>query len=246
MFRKALLLATLDVLLIPGVIAAAKDKDFGNQMVDSGSFGIFMNGSRKATETFSIKQGPKGSVVTSEFKADDAGAGFTQASELQLNSVGELEKYEWKEISPGKAQAVVLPSDSFLVERVTLNPADKPQEHPFMLPLSTSILDDYFFVQREVLAWKYLATGCRQEKGQVECPSNQKTQFGTLDPHSRSSMPVTMEFSAKERVAIRGVERELSRFNLKTDTGEWSLWLDDQFKLIRIVIASENTEVLRD
>jgi hypothetical protein len=246
--RKSLTV-TLSLLIVTALIAAGKDKDEkapGTQMVDSGSFGVVMNGRRVATETFSVKQGSKGSIVTSEFKADGASDTSIQDSELQLNAAGELEKYEWKEVSPGKIQAVVLPNDNFLIERVTLNPVDKPQEQPFMLPTSTSILDNYFFVQREVLAWKYLAIGCRQDKGQVQCLANQKTQFGTLNPHERSSMAVSMEYSGKEKLPIRGVERDLYRFTLKTEAGDWSLWLDDQFKLVRILIASDNTEVLRD
>ncbi len=234
------------ILLAGSTCAFAKDKEIAAQMVDSGSFGVFMNGRRVATETFSIKQSPAGSVITSEFKADGPMDNSTQDSELQLTPAGELQKYEWKEVSPGKAQATVTPNDNFLTEKTMANLGDKPQEQPFMLPASTSILDDYFFVQREVLVWKYLAIGCRQEKGHVECLANQKTQFGTLDPHQRSSMPVAMEFSGKEKVSIRGVDRDLSRFNLKTENGDWALWLDDQFKLVRILIASENTEVVRD
>jgi len=40
----------------------------------------------------------------------------------------------------------------------------------------------------------------------------------------------------------------LLRLNLKDDSGEWVLWLDDQdrFKLVRILVASDNTEVVRD
>ena len=54
-------------------------------------------------------------------------------------------------------------------------------------------------------------------------------------------------FAGKEKVSIRGAERELSRFDLKSESaGDWSLWLDDQFKVIRIAIPSENTEVVRD
>jgi hypothetical protein len=36
--------------------------------------------------------------------------------------------------------------------------------------------------------------------------------------------------------------------NLKSDTGDWSMWLDDldHFKLIRILIAADSTEVVRD
>ncbi|MGH9528830.1 MAG: hypothetical protein ACRD2S_02815 [Terriglobales bacterium] len=249
MTLRKIISAALGLLLIGSGIAAGKDKENNSavQVVDSGSFGIFMNSRRVATETFSIKQGPKGSTVTSEFKADGASDTSTQDSELQLNTAGELEKYEWKEVSPGKTQAVVLPNDNFLIERVTPAPGDKPLEQPFMLPASTSILDDYFFIQREVLVWKYLAIGCRQDKGQVQCLPNQKTQFGTLDPHPPgSSMAVSMAFSGKEQIPIRGVERALNRFTLKTENGDWSLWLDDQFKLVRILIENDKTEVLRD
>jgi hypothetical protein len=28
--------------------------------------------------------------------------------------------------------------------------------------------------------------------------------------------------------------------------GNWQIWLDDQFKVIRIVIEGDNTEVIRD
>lgn len=244
MSRKIVIAGALVLIVFLLESAFAKDKDAPTQLIDSGSFGVFKNGQRVATETFSIKQGPAGSVVTSEFqgKLDNA----IQDSELQLNSAGELQKYEWKELSPGKAEAVVSPNDNFMVERITLNPGDKASEQPFMLPASTSILDDYFFVQREILVWKYLATGCRQQNGQVQCAANQKTQFGTLDPHQKSSMPVSVEFSGKDKIPVRGVDRELNRFTLKTEEGDWSLWLDDQFKLIRIFVPGENTEIIRD
>ena len=223
----------------------SRDKKAG-QLVDSGSFGVFMNGRRIATETFSIQQNGSGSTASSEFKTEGGGEVATQSSELQLTASGDLRKYEWREISPGRAQAVVLPNDNLLIERASTNPQDKQEEHPFLLPTSTSILDDYFFIHREILAWKYLATGCRQENGQVSCPTKQRTQFGALNPHARSSMLVSVEFTGKEKVPVHGAERELSRFMLKSDSGEWSLWLDDQFKLVRIFVADDNTEVVRD
>jgi hypothetical protein len=132
------------------------------------------------------------------------------------------------------------------MERSSNNPQGKPEEQPFLLPSSTSILDDYFFIHREILTWRFLATGCRQDKGQVQCPVNQKAQFGTLNPHARASMPISMEFNGKESVNVRGTARELNRFTLKSEAGDWGLWLDDQFKLIRILIPSDNTEVVRD
>ena len=244
--RTIVMLAACCLMLVAAATAASKEKEAPGHMVDSGSFGVFVNGHRVATETFSIQQNGGGSVATSEFKTETGTDQAVQSSELQLGAAGDLRKYQWKEISPGKAEAVVLPNDQFLMERSTNNPQAKQDEQPFLLPASTSILDDYFFIHREILAWRYLAMGCRQDKGQVQCPMNQKTQFGTLNPHARASMPVTLEFLGKEKVSIRGVERELNRFALKSDGGEWALWLDEQFKLVRIAIPADNTEVVRD
>jgi hypothetical protein len=246
--RTMWLMGMLLLLLDPAVLRAAdKDKDkVPSQNVDSGTFGVFMNGRRVATETFSIQQNSSGSSITSDFKAEQGVDQAAQSSELQLTPTGELRKYEWKEVLPEKIQAVVTPSENFLIERITMNPDEKPQEQPFLLPSSTSILDDYFFVQREVLTWKYLAIGCRRNQGRVECPKGQKTQFGTLNPHSRASMLATMEFAGVEKVSIHGVEQELSRFQLKSDAGDWTLWTNDQFKLVRIVAAGDGTEVVRD
>lgn len=234
------------LLLLAAVASPAKDKEPAYQSVDAGSFGVFMSGRRVATEKFSIQQSASGSVATSEFKTDVATAPAVQSSELQLAPNGDLRKYEWKEVSPGKARAVITPNDNLLVERSTNNPQDKEEEHPFLLPLSTSVLDDYFFIHREILVWKYLATGCRQDKGQVACPQNQQVKFGAINPHQRSSLLVSMAFTGKEKTPVRGVERELNHFMLKSDAGDWSLWLDDQFKLIRILVPGDNTEVVRD
>ncbi len=235
------------LLLISAAVAGpAKDKEPEYQSVDAGSFGVFMNGRRVATEKFSIQQNPAGSIATSEFKTEVATAPAVQSSELQLEPNGDLRKYEWKEVSPGKARAVITPNDNLLIERSTNNPQDKEEEHPFLLPLSTSVLDDYFFIHREILVWKYLATGCRQDKGQVACPKDQQVKFGAINPHQRSSLLVSMAFTGKEKTPVHGVERELNHFLLKSDAGDWSLWLDDQFKLVRILVPSDNTEVVRD
>jgi len=231
--------------LLPAVTVSASEKESPAKVVDSGSFGVFMNGKRVATETFSIQQSGTGSSVTSKFKTDPGGETAEQSSELQLTSNGDLKSYEWKESSPGQSQATVLPSQDFLTERFRKGPEDKPQEQPFLLPASTSVLDDYFFVQREVLAWKYLATSCKQEKG-LQCQLKQPAQFGTVNAHSRASALVSVQFSGREKVSIRGAEKELIRLDLKTDTGDWILWLDDQLKLQRIANPDAKTEAVRD
>jgi len=65
---------------------------------------------------------------------------------------------------PGQSQAVVVPNQDFLIERYRNNPQEKELENHSLIPASSSVLDDYFFVQREVLAWKYLATTANRTK----------------------------------------------------------------------------------
>jgi len=246
--RKTAWIAGVLGLLLMAAAASGKDKEKepAGQNVDSGSFGIFMGGHRVATEKFSIVQNGSGSVISSEFKSEPGVDEALQSSELKLTPAGEIVEYDWRETSPEKIHAVVVPNSDFLLERTTTGNDEKAAEQPFLLPTSTSVLDDYFFVQREVLLWKYLATACHQEKGVLSCPLGQHIQFGTLNPHSRASMPLSVQFSGREKVSIRGAEQELSRFELKGDTGDWMAWLDDQFRLIKILVADENTEVVRD
>ena len=237
--------ALMLALLLSGM-ALAKEKGGPGQKVDSGSFGVFMNGRRVGTETFSITQNPNGSVIQSEFKAEGSAGQAVQNSELQLTGTGEIRRYEWKEQSPGKAQSLVIPNDQFLTQKWSASPDEKPTEQPYLLPAATSILDDYFFVHREVLAWKYLASTCRTEKGQVQCPLKQRAQFGTMNPRQHSSAPASMEFMGREKVTVGNVEKELSKLELKSEAGSWLIWFDDQFKVLRISIPSEKTEVVRD
>jgi hypothetical protein len=236
----------LCTLLAANAWAATPEKETPGQTVDSGSFGVFMNGKRVATETFSIHQGSAGSSVTSRFKTEAGPDPAEQSSELQLTANGELKSYEWKEISPGQSQATILPIKDFLSERYSSGPTDKTKEQPFLLPVSTNILDDYFFIQREVLAWKYLATSCKQEKGAINCPMKEKAQLGTLNAHARASALVNLQFSGREKVLLHGAEHELIRLDLKSESGDWVLWLDDSLKLQRIVDAANTTEVVRD
>ena len=226
--------------------AKEKEKESASQLVDSGSFSVLKNGRRVATEKFSVHQNAAGSTITAQLQAG-AENDASQSSELKITSTGDLVHYEWHDIAPTKADLVVMPSDQFLIERITVSPDGKRAEQPFLMPTSTMILDNNSFVQREVLAWRYLASSCKQEGGKTLCPKG-PAQFGVLVPQDRISMRVTLEPVGMEKIKINGGERELLRLNLKDDSGEWALWLDDQnmFKLMRIVIAGDNTEVVRD
>src|SRR5208282_1034553 len=223
-----------------------KEKEHEGQKVDAGSFGVFQNGHRVGTETFSIYQTGSGSVIDSEFKTENAPTTAVQTSEMQLTTKGEIRRYEWKEVSPGNAQSVVVPNDDFLNQKWRAGPEEKEQEQPYLLPPATSILDDYFFIHREVLAWKVLGMVCKQDKGQLQCLPKQHTQFGTLNPHQHSSALLTGEFLGREKVNLKSGPQDLIKLELKSEAGTWQLWLDDQFKVMRMSVLGENTEVVRD
>ena len=221
-----------------------KPKPPANQIVDSGSFGIFIRGQRVATETFHIEQENGNSIVKSQLKEIAAGDSNVQKSDLQMTSSGELLRYEWSQGSG--ASLSVFPDNEFLKERILTSPSAKPSEQAFLLPSVTPILDNNFFIHREVLAWKYLAIApCRDENGHRHC---EPADFGTLVPQDHTSMSVRMELAGKEKITIRGAERELLRLNLHGDQFDWALWVDenDHFKLIRVAIPADNTVVDRD
>jgi hypothetical protein len=243
----ALLLASSLVAFASAGVADKKDKQksAASPIVDSGSFGIFIKGQRVATETFHIEQQNGASIIKSQLKDTSGSDSTSQKSELTLSSSGELLRYEWSQSSGGSLS--VVPDNDFLKERISTPNSSKPAEQPFLLPAVTPILDNNFFIHREVLAWKYLNAVCQPAGGDTKC-RQEPADFGTLVPQDRTSMSVRMSLGGKEKVTIRGTERELLRLNLHGDQFDWALWVDenDRFKLIKVSIPADNTEVVRD
>jgi hypothetical protein len=244
--RSVALLAAVSL----AVSAAAADKKnqakaAPAQTVDSGSFGIFVKGARVATETFSIQQQTSSSVIKSQLKQTVGTDPISQKSDLEMTAAGELIRYEWSQSSGGSLS--VFPNNEFLLERISTASSSKPAEKPFLMPSSSAILDNNFFVHREVLIWRYLAAACKPEGGAMKCQQD-PGDFGVLVPQDSTSMHVRMELVGKEKIPVRGTDRELMRLNLKGDDFDWALWVDEQdhFKLIRVAIPADNTEVVRD
>jgi hypothetical protein len=237
------------ILIIAGIAllcVTAGAKETPSAAVDSGTFGIYLNGQRVATETFSVQQSGAGSLVASQVKAE-GGADAGQKSELKMTAGGDLIRYEWHDLAGSKAELNVAPNNEFLMEHISTGPGEKPAEQPFMMPVSTMVLDNNSFVQRELLLWRYLGSACKQEKGQMQCPTA-AAQFGVLVPQERTSMSVSLQVMGKEKVKIKGVDRDLLKVALKQESGDWMLYVDDQdkFKLMRIVVVGNNTEIVRD
>lgn len=244
--RQCLMVAAAALIVVVAAWGAdKKEKDKGplSQAVDSGSFGVFIKGQRVATETFIIHQQNTTSTIKSELKEEHGPA--SQKSDLVITSNGELLRYEWNQGSVGSL--TVLPNNEFLIEKITSPGSTKPAEQSFLMPTTSVILDNNFFVHREVLAWRYLASDCKAEGGGWKC-QRVPGDFGVLVPQDRTSLHVRVELVGAEKIMIRGSERELLRLNLKGDNVDWALWVDDhdQFKLMRVAIPADDTEVVRD
>ena len=225
---------------------ASKSKKSDSASVDSGSFGIFVNGKRVATEHFKIDQRDGYSVTTSELKMED-GSKAAQHAELEILANGNLRKYSWNEISPGKAKATVEPSENFLTEHVMPDATQKPLELAFILPPSTVVIDDYFISHREVLLWRYIAGACGQAAPNSQCKL-EKSQFGVFIPRQQAPSNVTIEYKGREKIDFKGTQRELDHFDLTAEGLIWSMWVDagDSYKLVRVAVPTEKTEVVRD
>lgn len=223
--------------------------------VDSGAFGILVNGHRVATETFHVDQQQDGSSISSELKFDNANLKAVQDSEMTMKPNGLLKKYVWKEITPGKAQIIVEPQDEqFMVARVSENGGVDSKDVVHPLAPETTILDDNFFSHMEVMTWKYMAFGCKlNAQGQTECKWL-PLRMPVFVPHQQQSMIVEVSYQGVQKMKLNGKEAEFKTFsfiledpaNFKPEGGNCLLWFNDQNKLVRVLVAADNMEVLRD
>ncbi len=221
--------------------SAGNKKPPSGQVIDSGTFGIYVGGRRVASEKFEITQSPDMNVAKAELKVEQAKN--PQIAELQLSPTGNLIRYQWSEKDQGSA--VVEPKDEFVVEHVQLLQPAKTAEQPFLLPTSTLIQDDYFFSQRQILLWRYLASQCRPSATDKGCQLTPQ-QYGVIVPRQQTSMQVSVSYAGQDKVNIKGSDMDLSRFEMKFDGNSWMVWVDQAYKIQKIAIAADNTEVFRD
>ncbi len=57
---------------------------------------------------------------------------------------------------------------------------------------------------------------------------------------------MNIEYKGAEKINIKGTEQQLRRFDLDADGVIWSMWMDDSYKVLRILVPQNQTEVLRD
>jgi hypothetical protein len=227
-------------------VAAAGDQKGASGMVDSGTFNILVNGKRVATETFRMEQKDGMNVVTSELRADTAEKPAVQQAEMKVASDGNLKRYHWKETSPRKAELSLEPQDAFFVMNVSEKDGTPSKQSTHPLSGFTSILDDNFFSQLQVLAWKYMALGCKPAPtgGSVCVWSEQKLPI--FNPHQQQSQLITAVYLGLRKVTLNGAAQDYHALTFKAEAGEWMAWMDQKNRLVRVLIPGENTEVLRD
>ncbi len=247
MIRRTFIAALLFLLFVLTSFALAEGKPPAKSatIVDQGTFAIFQGGQRVGTETFTIRQYPDSSVSSSELHVEAgsaAAANLDQSSELTLLPNGNLSRYEWKQLAPPHNSATIEPRDQFLTMHLVTD--GKPVDQPFFLTADAFILDDYFFSTREVLLWRYLATSCKPRPGGDGCDLT-RTRFPVLIPRRRTSAEVYIEFKGYDDTPLNGRPQHLRHFVMQTDGPEWHLWLDANYKLLRISIPDNNTEILR-
>lgn len=223
--------------------------------VDSGTFGILVNGHRVASETFHVDQHQDGSSISSELKFDDSSVKAVQNSEMTMQPNGLLKRYIWKEVTPGKAQIIVEPQDEqFMVSRISTNGGADSKDTMHPLAPETSIMDDNFFSHMEVMTWKYMAFGCKlNAQGQTECKWL-PLRMPVFVPHQQQSMIVEVSYQGIQKMKLNGKENEFKAFsfvledpsNFKPEGGTCLLWFNDQNKLVRVLVAADNIEVVRD
>jgi hypothetical protein len=126
-----------------------------------------------------------------------------------------------------------------------------------VLPLSTVILDDNFFFQREILLWRYLAQGCVPKDDRRVCGTS---YFVALIPRQHISVNATMAVVGIDKLSVKGTMRDLTKVALKVGDpqqlivmnsdkeapGQWYLWVDDQYKVVKITVPGADIEVIRD
>jgi len=243
LYATSLFGASLFVLPAAAVVATKPSAKTAT-VIDQGSFGIFQNGRRVATESFIIRKYADSSVTSSEFRSEPSQTSGKeeQSSELTLLPNGGLSRYEWKELAPVHSSAIVEPIDQFLTMHMTTD--GKTTDQSFFLTQDAFLLDDYFFSTREVLLWRYLASACKPRPDGDGCDLT-KERFAVLIPHRRISAQVFIEFKGYDDTPLNGHPQRLRHFVMQTDGPDWHMWLDADHKLLRISIPDTSTEILR-
>lgn len=233
----------LTLTLFPALAFAAEPPHA--QVADSGSFAVLINGQAVAREAFTITRTESGSLTESTIRVLDASRAEHRIK-LELTPAGALRRYEWRESSPGHGHLTLLPDGDFLKQQYGATPEESSTQAYALTP-ATAILDDNFFVLRELLIWAYLRDDCKPEGNRLTCPGKPAppSRIAVLAPLRRYSMQVSLQLQAVEP-ATAGRQAGWLRFQLEDDTGLWTLWLDRDYKLQELAHDGDPARIVRE
>lgn len=229
---------------------AQAEKPTAGLRVDAGTFLVLEHGTAIARESFTVTSVAEGSITESTIRVLDGSKG-EQRFRLELAGDGGLRRYEWHEAAPGRGHLLLAPDGAFLKQQV----GTKTEENigqSYVLTASTVVLDNNFFILRELLIWRYLREFCQPEAGHMACPAKEApiSHLPAVVPLHHYSMQVAIRLEGPEKVALGASpalhEVELLRFAVEDDTGQWLLWVDSQYRLQRLMHAGETIEILRE
>jgi hypothetical protein len=87
------------------------------------------------------------------------------------------------------------------------------------------------------------------------------SSYAILVPQDHSSANATLTLLGTDKVTVKGAEKLLNKVTLQLgdpkqlvimngssdpDPGQWVLWVDDQYKIVKITVVGSNFEVVRD
>jgi plasmid maintenance system killer protein len=55
-----------------------------------------------------------------------------------------------------------------------------------------------------------------------------------------------VESIGREKVSLKSGVQELNKLEIKSESGTWQIWLNDQWMVMKMSVVGENTEVVRD
>jgi len=239
-------------LLLALTLHAAQKNNSSAIPVDAGTFSVMVNGHRVASESFHIDQVQGVATIYSEMHYADVNNKAEQTSVMELARNGQLKRYTWKEVSPGKSMIVVEPQDqNFLSLKYSENGEDITKAKDVTRPLSpnTIILDDNIFVHIEVLAWRHIATVCKPDGKGTNLCKTEPQPYPVLVPHQQFAAIVKIQLTGQTKLKWKGADHNCKTLKLVTDSGEWTVWLlddpADSLKMVRVT-TPEGLEVLRD
>ena len=200
--------------------------------VDEGSFTVTRGGARVGREEFRIVRQPAGGGSTYMARATGAYGDRRITPALQTDAEGGPERYQLEVRRGGAVEQRVSAQAAGTHFRAQSVSDVGEAAREYLLEPGTLVVDDELYHQYYFLARRVPAGGGR---------------VPVLAPRRGAQSVVTVTPAGAERVTIGGKAIEARRFVLADRAGgRRELWADDQGRVLRVVLAAEGIEVLRD